>query len=455
MSTGMNISLQRWSRGKPELIFLLAIYIAMAVFALQQYILWQSLSFVLGCFTLVLSTRVDATNKKSQRFALFALLLSLTAFLLPLKTVLYFSLVFACFFTIESCIGKMNFLPVVVVVLMSPLFQYISSLFSFPIRLRLSEWAGKLLSLSDPAYAVEGNLIKYGEKIFSVDTVCMGLSLITTSFLASVLILSIYQQRLKKRLSILAATTMLIIVFVLAIVSNLVRIILLVKFEIMPGSVFHELGGLVCFLVYVIVPTIFLIRWILPGWGKEEKPVYSKLGEISSNRKRILDMLLIAVIGFATFIVNRNPNSQGTYSAPVVNIPGYKTSRLNDEIIKIENPSVLIYLKPIKDFMLPDHNPSICWKGSGYSFEKIQQETIAGYEVYTAVLTKNTDRLYTAWWYDNGRKQTISQWNWRWDMMRGAPAYSLVNVTTSRRESLEFEIRKVFDKKLITTLTKE
>jgi len=44
--------------------------------------------------------------------------------------------------------------------------------------------------------------------------------------------------------------------------------------------------------------------------------------------------------------------------------------------VKLENNSSLIYLKAIPDYFNPDHNPMICWTGSGYNLERIQEEKI-------------------------------------------------------------------------------
>ena len=71
----------------------------------------------------------------------------------------------------------------------------------------------------------------------------------------------------------------------------------------------------------------------------------------------------------------------------------------------------------------------ICWKASGYTFQKVERSIIQGTAVYTAVLIKGDEKLYTAWWYDNKKNRTISQLSWRWDAFIGGSNYSLINVT--------------------------
>lgn len=77
----------------------------------------------------------------------------------------------------------------------------------------------------------------------------------------------------------------------------------------------------------------------------------------------------------------------------------------------------------------------LCWKGSGYDFQQIEETVISGNRVYTAMLQQGKEILYTAWWYENGQQSTISQLDWRWGAFRGAHPYSLVNVTTTNRDN--------------------
>jgi hypothetical protein len=79
----------------------------------------------------------------------------------------------------------------------------------------------------------------------------------------------------------------------------------------------------------------------------------------------------------------------------------------------------------------------ICWTGSGYVFEQAKEHEIDGVAVYTALLKNGNATLHTAWWYDNGTSHTIGQLKWRWDVLRGAIDYSVVNVTAISEKELE------------------
>ncbi len=106
----------------------------------------------------------------------------------------------------------------------------------------------------------------------------------------------------------------------------------------------------------------------------------------------------------------------------------------------MENEQTLIYIKSIAGFYSSDHHPMICWSGSGYSFAKVHTDRIAYREVYSGILTKGEETLYTAWWYDNGIRHTTSQWNWRWDMLKGNRPYALVNITATNPVELKKQV---------------
>jgi hypothetical protein len=56
---------------------------------------------------------------------------------------------------------------------------------------------------------------------------------------------------------------------------------------------------------------------------------------------------------------------------------------------------------------------------------------MAGVAVYTAMLTKNEDKLYASWWFDNGEIKTINQLQWRWLSAKGAKPFYLINVNSA------------------------
>ncbi len=124
-------------------------------------------------------------------------------------------------------------------------------------------------------------------------------------------------------------------------------------------------------------------------------------------------------------------------SAPIPAVEGYRVQRIANDVVKLENDQSLVYIKPITGFYSADHNPMICWRGSGYAFTRVEKSPVNGVFVYMALLQNGQDQLYTAWWYDNGVTCTIDQLTWRRDALQNKTKYALINVTATSREKLE------------------
>ena len=88
----------------------------------------------------------------------------------------------------------------------------------------------------------------------------------------------------------------------------------------------------------------------------------------------------------------------------------------------------------------------ICWEGSGYQFGAIEEKILRGTHLYEGVLENGKEKLYTAWWYDNGIRQTSGTFDWRWDVLHGGLPYSIINVTAASPVLLEEELGRVLEK---------
>ena len=118
-------------------------------------------------------------------------------------------------------------------------------------------------------------------------------------------------------------------------------------------------------------------------------------------------------------------------------LPGFQTSLTENGMLKLENDSALVYVKPPSGFLRASHDPRICWQGSGYEFSRIQKERLGEVEIYTAVLAKGSDRLHTCWWYENGETRTVEEWTWRWSgLLGGGGGFQLMNITCKDRAVL-------------------
>lgn len=355
-----------------------------------------------------------------------ALVLCLIASWYGVKLFYFMGLGVFSIFVLESCFGRVNAIAIALVGLASPAFHQFATIIGFPIRLQLSTLAGELLRLAGFAVMVEGNNISLNATDFAVDEACMGLNMLSVSMLAAIFILSHYYRRNLGTLSIGFVALFFGIVFGLNLICNLLRIVMLVAFHILPGDPMHDIVGLMCLVTYVIVPTFFIAQWMVGKWAKSISLSWKSGLTQSSSFILLIVTIAVASLGF-TIPKNRNVEE---YSSAVINAGGLQKSILSDGIEKYAGGDVLIYVKPIPEFFSAEHTPLICWKGSGYTMEKIRTKSIDGTEIYQAILVKGKEKLYTAWWYSNGSTRTIDQLSWRMAMLKGDERFSLVNVTS-------------------------
>jgi exosortase N len=279
----------------------------------------------------------------------------------------------------------------------------------------------------------------------------MGLNMLISSLLISVMFIGFWMQKNKKVVAWYWLLLYGITVLLFNVLGNLFRIIILVQFSILPGTIAHDVAGIICLLLYVLLPTAFIARYIVNRTGKpflisseNEKKTYSKYG---------LHLFLVVLIVFSAYRVKKT-DTYKEFSLSTTRINKYHASEFAPGIIKLESNESLIYVKHVRGFYDTDHNPTICWKGSGFEFQEIEQIFISGYAVFTALLVNNNERLYTAWWYGNGKSNTNDQFAWRWDMIKGAKSYAVINVTAPTKEKLQSEVKAIFQNNSISPLFK-
>jgi exosortase N len=228
------------------------------------------------------------------------------------------------------------------------------------------------------------------------------------------------------------------------------RIVLLVQFAVPPEAVMHDAIGLACLLLYVCVPACYLAKFFVA-----RATAHAAAQTTAQQPKAVVQWALLA----ALLMLGQRVKTVDTYATFADNyaakITGYKSSVYSPGILKLENNSALVYVKFIRGFYDTEHNPTLCWKGSGYEFSNVKKQTLANKEVYTAMLCRGQEKLHTAWWYGNAKTATTSQWAWRWDMLKGASEYAVINVTTSNETALAVEVKKVLHSQTLLPLLKE
>jgi exosortase N len=332
--------------------------------------------------------------------------------------------------------------------LSSPAFQYAAAAFSFPIRLQLSQWVGALFQAMQKDVTVKGSSILMNGQEFSVDPACMGLHMLTVSLLFGIIIIGLLQKKKGVRLPAFVIISFLLLVLLLNIIANLLRMLLLIQFVILPDNPMHDVVGLLCLLVYVCIPAVWLAQKLVERFGAlTQDGATSHLAFPAWLQGILLAIVLICAVRVRS--TDTFQSFEKTYNA---SIPGYTLSVHSPGIIKMENKQSLSYIKFIRGFYDTEHNPTICWQGSGYVFQDVQESAFAGRKVYTAILVRNEEKLFTAWYYTNGETVTTSQWTWRSDLLRGSNPYAVVNVTAASKADLSRTIEHLLHQQQLKPL---
>jgi len=445
---------RRWPK------FLALLYTLLAFAGLYNYLTLVSATTAIGILALLYTPRLEKHPPETFRFGWVALFFIALFFLVPVTTTVYLALGCAACLLLETFHRRIERTVPFILLLLTPITDYFAGILSFPIRLQLTALAGRLLSLSGLPIAVAGNSITFRDHAFSVDPACDGLHLLVVSAVAALLLMNYYQSHFRRRLRTGSILLLLLLTAALNILANLLRIICLVALAILPGNPLHSALGLLFLLVYILLPLVPAIRWTIRRWGTstpEERTGYRP----TRSRALLLGNLLIGTGVLLLVLLHfRMERTVSTGLATVDSIPGYKIKEVEGKVLQLDNVRSLVYIKPIPGFYYTDHTPTICWQGSGYTFSSLQETTTENTRIFEGILepqhpstsafgfvdgqdsARSGDhrQLYTAWWYDNGIRQTTGPIDWRWDLIRGAPPYSVINITTATREELAAEL---------------
>ncbi len=396
-----------------------------------------------GMLFLPLAFYIKKPAYLSMRFALSTLACLGIFILIPSHLILLFGFYCFCFLVMESFLGKLNKLAFILMILASPIAYSLFEVFGFPIRLTLTKWAASILNFSGFDCQSTGNLLEVNGAIFSVDPVCMGLNMVMTSLLGSLILISFLEKKCLQYFTNIGLLLNLIASLAFVILANLFRIVLIVLWKAMPGTTLHEMIGLCSMVAFVFVPLYFLLPIILRYFSKPDsdenviRPINSQLRNSS---------IFVLLVGL--FIANQvHPNIQKEVldeQTRSVNLAGYEKEILqfpNDlEVVALKSEQHLIYIKSQYPYRISNHSPLICWQGSGHEIKNERVLEVNQHLVFTAELISENDSYYTAWWYDNGKYKTIGNTDWRWKLMKGEPSFRLVNVSAKDFSQLYMEV---------------
>lgn len=315
------------------------------------------------------------------------------------------------------CYGRFSVPGLLVLLLCSGVSDKLLLQFSAEIKQYLCRWA--YLSLKDILHIQkqEGIYLWLPGRRISIDTACMGLSMLRTGILCAAALLTLEERRHNRRFAYMQYLLVMAAAVLLVILSNYFRIILLLLSNSTEDGLLHQSVGLASFALYVLLPLYLFFRVLKPG-VKNPSPI----------RISYIDKWLVLLLIPAAFAVSRALYTGPSYIRILegLNIPG--GSWVTPEVYKVQSPGRLTYIKTAA------HSPMLCWTGSGYN---IVRDFITVYKhrpAHCTVLEKEGRYLYSYWWYENGTRRALTFHSVLLrQLLTGNPA-RLVNITLDSEE---------------------
>jgi len=416
----------------PLLVKIGVIAIMLLLFGLvnPQFIRYNTF-FLISLVTLPITL---GKPKSQPGIALFLLMIVLSLFglLIPTTTGVFVFLALMILYLIGYD-GKINLPTLIHVSMITPLFLYISSLISFPLRIYLSQTTSWLLHFFWETNA-NGNVISLNGQEFLVDQACAGLFMLEYGLLFGTVILGWRSQRWQQ--SWWQYLSKYGILLGLILLANVIRIICLVVFNIGADHWLHETIGLAIYTEVVLIP----FYWLSSKWLKQYKnPTIST----QQNSQPILRPAILMALYL--LLLFRNIKDEIPQQLPQTTLQGYESKVLESGVVQLNKSDALIYIKPPVAGFKSDHNPTICWKGSGFEFKKISETKINNQPVNIAELHKKGEVLYSAWWFESLETRTINQWTWRKASLLDHQSFYLVNITCRDMATLKSNLMIIMD----------
>lgn len=337
---------------------------------------------------------------------------------------------------LDSRVGKLNAVAPYTILFYLPLTRSFFTLFGFYIRMEITKWAGWLLSFFNDSVSYQDSSIWVDGNAFAVDPGCMGLRLVITGFIFSLLMVQQLSSRVGVKPSRRLVSMSLILSFLLVIVANFFRILLVIQFQSPAESWSHELIGLGTFLMVHIIPMFMMVKWLVSKKQKAQRPVPRMVKSSSVDQ-----WVMIIAIGLMMFRWIAAPNA-ARFSGDeglVKQIDGYELSVSRDGVHRYANANSVLLVKPMFPLSFSNHHPMLCWRGDGYEVVGEVRGKLSDIECYRAMLEKHGQQLVTSWWFaSNDGARTTNEWQWRWKALTQNKQYFLVNFAATNESELLF-----------------
>jgi len=423
---------------KREIIFSL-LTICVSVLCYKKLSFYISFDFNILSFLVVFPFVFrKISEQKSYRYAYFSLLCIILYSFLELRSLFFFASILGVFFFYEGLYGKTNLTAFFFVVVINPTVLFLSEVFGFEIRLWLTQMAAILLSFTGSVYEAQGNLILCQKEYFQIDPACMGLKMVSLSFLLCIILITYHEKMGKRFFSFWKITALIVCTYLLVIVTNLIRIILITFLIAKEGTFAHEAIGVFSFIFYSLLP----MAWLVPKCGRkiDEQASTHETPILAVNKKYFMGLctVLVCSLAFIPPLLDKKTEKQETFGKGNIafDLSGFQLSKARFNVLKLQKDDFLMYIKPPIHFLQADHTPLVCWKGSGYKVSQEQMLTIEDQKVYYCQLKKGDDVLYISWWYDSGDDKTTSQMYWRSQSLFKRKKFALINIICDNKDAL-------------------
>lgn len=393
-----------------------------------------------GFFLLPFILKIDRQQVGTNRYVILTAVFALLFFVFGQSywaLACGLSLVFA---TIELKVGKLNEMAFYALLFYLPITRSFFMLFGFYIRLEITKWAAKLISLFYPVVSFDGTQIFNAGEQFSVDTGCMGLRLVITGFLLTLLILNQTAQSLKIKLKPRVVSLFLFLSFLLIILGNFFRIVMLILLKSAEGTMSHEMIGIVTLIVFHLIPMVFLIRYTLKkNWVIDDRPLHTKnkYHSVAQISLFVVSILMVAQLFIDT---KQRQKEEITYT-----FNGYTASKSIDGIVTYRRGNSIFTIKPINPLSFSNHHPMMCWRGDGFEISNEANSKIGENECMRATLKSTSQNsLNTVWWYTNTIDfVTTSELEWRYRAVFKQEPFYILNFTSVNNDDLIYTINNI------------
>ena len=288
---------------------------------------------------------------------------------------------------------KFSFIALICILLFSTIFNKFFEHLTTEIKQELCKSVYLTLKNFIKIDKIEGVTFYINGAKITIDTACMGLSMFKTGLLTGAILLTLEERKQQHYFSVFQIIFFCMVIIFLNIISNYFRIITLILLDCTEENVLHHSIGLICFLLYQVVPMLLIIRYIKP---KKEEAV------VLENHNKLLPIIIALVLITVTTCEMKNEKNLNLLSNLNPKYDIKKGEWVNKEVFKIQSHNKLIYIKT------PSHKPLICWTGAGYKITESKEICVEGKKVWFNIMEKDHLQYQSIWWYECGEKKYTS-----------------------------------------------